>query len=232
MPSSFVKEWRVHTVVDHYHAVMASLQEAAVSYHSLVSWVPQLVAVSKTVEAERIRLLLEAGHRVFGENRVQEAQQKWPALKETYPDIELHLIGPLQTNKVREAVALFDVIQTVDRLKLAEALRQEMDKRQRELPCLIQVNTGEEEQKAGIFPGEADGFIAHCREKLKLNIQGLMVIPPVEDNPAMHFALLKKLADNHHLPQLSMGMSQDYQLAAAMGATYVRVGSAVFGARN
>jgi len=191
-----------------------------------------LIAVSKTFDADEIRPVLEAGQRVLGENRVQEAMLKWPGLREEYPDVELHLIGPLQSNKAREAVATFDVIHTVDRPKIAKALKVEMDKQGRLLPCFVQVNTGEEPQKAGVAPGEVDGFVRHCREEVGLNIVGLMCIPPVEEAPGEHFALLEKVAGRNGLAQLSMGMSADYPVAVGFGATHVRVGSAIFGSRD
>lgn len=191
-----------------------------------------LVAVSKTHGAERVRELLAVGQRVFGENRVQEAEQKFPALKGEYPDLELHLIGPLQTNKAREAVALFDVIQSVDREKLAAALAKEMARTGKRPDCYIQVNTGEEPQKAGILPADLDGFVAICRDTHKLPIVGLMCIPPVDEEPALHFALLAKMAARHGLAKVSMGMSADYVSAVKLGATHVRVGSALFGARS
>lgn len=190
-----------------------------------------LVAVGKGHPAERSRAVLAAGHRVFGENRVQEAEGKWPALKAEYPDTQLHLIGPLQTNKVRHAVALFDVIETVDRPRLAEALAREFEKSGRALPCYIQVNTGAEPQKAGILPEEADAFIERCRGELGLPVQGLMCIPPVDEEPSLHFALLREIARRHGLAGLSMGMSADYRIAIAFGATLVRVGTAIFGTR-
>jgi len=190
-----------------------------------------LVAVSKTHGAERVRELLEVGHRVFGENRVQEAEGKFPELKAAYPDLELHLIGPLQTNKARDAVALFDVIQSVDRDRLAAALVKEMEKLGRRPACYIQVNTGEEPQKAGILPKDLDAFVAQCRDQYKLPVVGLMCIPPVDEEPALHFALLAKMAARNGLTKLSMGMSADYETAVRMGATHVRVGSALFGAR-
>lgn len=192
----------------------------------------KLIAVSKTYSADDILPLLEAGHRVFGENRVQEAQAKWPELKEQYPDIELHLIGPLQSNKAADAVALFDVIHTIDRLKIAKALAKEMQAQSRAPQLLVQVNTGEEEQKAGISPGEAVSFVAECRETHGLKIQGLMAIPPFDENPGPHFALLRKLAKKCDVAELSMGMSGDFETAIAFGATMVRVGSAIFGARS
>jgi PLP dependent protein len=189
----------------------------------------RLVAVTKTHGADRIRPLLAAGHRIFGENRVQEAQGKWPALKEEFPDIELHLIGPLQTNKLRDALALFDVIQTLDRPKLAHALKIEAERGERIPDLLIQVNTGEEPQKAGVAPGDAPGLIALARG---LPVKGLMCIPPADAAPAPHFALLAKIAGEHGLPLLSMGMSADFEIAIRFGATHVRVGQALFGARN
>ncbi len=190
-----------------------------------------LVAVSKVHGPERIRPALAAGHRVFGENRVQEAHTKWPPLKADYPDGELHLIGPLQTNKVREAVALFDVIQTVDRPKLARCLAEEIARSGRHPALLVQVNTGAEPQKAGVLPDHADEFLAQCREEFGLTVRGLMAIPPVDEEPAPHFALLRDMADRHGLDWVSMGMSHDYHLAVRFGATHVRVGSAIFGER-
>ncbi len=190
-----------------------------------------LVAVSKTFDAETIRPVIEAGQRVFGENRVQEAQGKWPALKGDFPDIELHLIGPLQSNKAKEAVALFDVIETVDREKIAAELAKEMAKQNRVLRLYVQVNTGSEPQKAGIEPTEAVAFVQRCRNIYGLAIEGLMCIPPADENPGPHFALLEKLAREAGVAKLSMGMSGDYELAIAFGATGVRVGSAIFGSR-
>lgn len=190
-----------------------------------------LVAVSKTHGADRVRELLDAGQRVFGENRVQEAQEKFPSLKTEYPDLELHLIGPLQTNKVRDAVTLFDVIQSVDRDKLAAALAKEMDRTGRRPTCYIQVNTGEEPQKAGVLPNDVDAFVASCRETHRLPVVGLMCIPPVDEEPSLHFALLAKMADRNGLPVVSMGMSADYETAVRLGATHVRVGTALFGHR-
>jgi len=190
-----------------------------------------LVAVSKTMPETGVREALTAGQRLFGENRVQEAQGKFPALKQEYPDLELHLIGPLQTNKVKEAVALFDVIQTLDRPKLADALAQERDKIGKCPRLFLQVNTGEEPQKAGVLPREAASLIAQAR-KLELPLEGLMCIPPADDDAAPHFAFLAKLARDHGLTQLSMGMSDDFELAVKFGATHVRVGTAIFGARQ
>jgi pyridoxal phosphate enzyme (YggS family) len=193
---------------------------------------PHIVAVSKYHTIERITPLLIAKHRIFGENRVQEAEEKWPQLKNTYNDIELHLIGPLQTNKVKDAVRLFNVIETIDRPKLAKAIAKELENTDKKIECYIQINTGEEEQKAGILPKDADCFIKDCVEELKLPIVGLMCIPPVDEDPAQHFALLKKIAKRHDLPKLSMGMSGDFELATALGATHVRVGTAIFGERD
>ena len=189
-----------------------------------------LVAVSKTHDGPRILPALEAGHRVFGENRVQEAQGKWPALKERFGDIELHLIGPLQTNKAREAVALFDVIESIDRERLVDALAKEVEKQGRHPACFIQVNTGEEPQKAGCLPEETDALVAQARAA-GLNVVGLMCIPPVEEEPSHHFALLAEIARRNGLDRLSMGMSGDYAVAVAFGATHVRVGTAIFGHR-
>nr|WP_192258231.1 YggS family pyridoxal phosphate-dependent enzyme [Mesorhizobium silamurunense] len=190
-----------------------------------------LVAVSKTFAAEDIRPVIEAGQRVFGENRVQEAQGKWPALREAFPDIELHLIGPLQSNKAKEAVALFDVIETVDREKIAAELANETARQGRAPKLYVQVNTGSEPQKAGIEPREAVAFVKRCREVHGLAIEGLMCIPPADENPGPHFALLEKIAREAGVAKLSMGMSGDYETAIAFGATSVRVGSAIFGSR-
>lgn len=190
-----------------------------------------LVAVSKTFDADAIRPVIEAGQRVFGENRVQEAQGKWPGLKAEYPGIVLHLIGPLQSNKAKDAVALFDVIETVDREKIAAELAKEIASQGRRPQLYVQVNTGLEEQKAGIDPRDAVAFVARCRDVHKLAIAGLMCIPPADENPGPHFALLQKLARQAGVLTLSMGMSGDYETAIAFGATNVRVGSAIFGNR-
>ncbi|MGJ0391256.1 MAG: YggS family pyridoxal phosphate-dependent enzyme [Methylocystis sp.] len=191
-----------------------------------------LVCVTKTFPAEDAAPLLEAGHRVFGENRVQEAMGKWPGLRETFPGIELHLIGPLQSNKTKEAVETFDVIQSVDREKIAQALAEEMKKQGKHLRLFVQVNTGAEPQKAGVLPQEADAFIALCRQKYGLEISGLMCVPPVDEQASPHFALLADIAKRNGVAELSMGMSSDYELAIQLGATYVRVGSAIMGARE
>jgi pyridoxal phosphate enzyme (YggS family) len=190
-----------------------------------------LVAVSKTFDADVIAPVIEAGQRVFGENRVQEAKAKWPGLMSAYPGIALHLIGPLQSNKAKEAVALFDAIHSVDRPSICEALAKAFDSQERRPQLFVQLNTGEEPQKAGVAPAEADSFIASCREKYRLPICGLMCIPPVNDAPAPHFALTAKIAARNGLNNLSMGMSADFAIAIAFGATHVRVGSAIFGKR-
>jgi pyridoxal phosphate enzyme (YggS family) len=190
-----------------------------------------LIAVSKTFGADDILPTLAAGQRLFGENRVQETKAKWPDLRARYPDVELHLIGPLQSNKTKEAVQLFDAIHTIDRPKIAKAIADEQQRQGKRLKLFIEVNTGEEPQKAGIVPKETAAFLAHCRRDLGLEISGLMCIPPVEEEAAVHFAFLAKLAGDLGLPELSMGMSSDFETAASFGATYVRVGSAIFGAR-
>ena len=192
----------------------------------------QLIAVSKTFSADQIEPALLAGHRVFGENRVQESQQKWPGLKQKYPDTELHLIGPLQSNKASDAVELFDVIHTIDRDKIAKAIAWEMAKQERNPKLFVQVNTGMEEQKAGVDPDKVAEFVALCRSKHGLTISGLMCIPPFDDNPGPHFALLRKLAVEAGVEELSMGMSGDFKTAIEFGSTSVRVGSAIFGARG
>ena len=191
-----------------------------------------LVAVSKRQPDDRIHAALTAGQRVFGENRVQEANGRWAHRRDFYADLKLHLIGPLQTNKVSDAVTLFDVIEVVDRPKLAIALGVEMIRQNRQLECYIQVNTGEEEQKSGITPEKADDFIVYCRDKAKLKITGLMCIPPVYEEASMHFALLKTIADRNCISNLSMGMSGDFETAIAFGASSVRIGSAIFGLRE
>lgn len=219
------------TATDRLATVIADIRSAETE-HGREAGAVTLIAVSKTFEADDIRPVLVAGQRVFGENRVQEAMGKWPALRHDFAGIELHLIGPLQSNKAKEAVATFDVIHTIDREKIARALKDEMTAQGRDLPCFIQVNTGEEPQKAGIAPKEADGFIRLCREDIGLNVIGLMCIPPVEEAPGPHFALLQKIAIRNSLSQLSMGMSADYETAVSFGATHVRVGSAIFGGRG
>ncbi|MGE0282862.1 MAG: YggS family pyridoxal phosphate-dependent enzyme [Rhizobiaceae bacterium] len=211
-------------------AVKARISKAEADARRLSGSVT-LVAVSKTFDADDIRPVIEAGQRVFGENRVQEAQGKWPDLRAEFADIKLHLIGPLQSNKAKEAVALFDVIETVDREKIAVELAREMAKQGRALQLYVQVNTGLEEQKAGIDPREAVAFVQRCREVHGLAIEGLMCIPPFDENPGPHFALLEKLAREARVEKLSMGMSGDYETAVTFGATNVRVGSAIFGSR-
>jgi len=218
-------------IASNLETVRAAIEHAAVANGREPASIA-LVAVSKTIPAPPIEAAIEAGQRVFGENRVQEAQAKYPALREAFPDLVLHLIGPLQTNKVRDAVSLFDVIESIDRLRLAEALAKEMERSGRRLPCLIEVNTGEEPQKAGIFPADADAFIVECRDRLGLPIDGLMCVPPLDEEPALHFALLREIARRTGLSLLSMGMSADFEKAIRFGATHVRVGSAIFGARG
>ena len=190
----------------------------------------RLIAVSKKQPLERVHQVLAEGHRLFGENMVQEAAGKWPAFREEFGEIEVHLIGPLQSNKVKQAVGLFDAIHSVDRAKLARKIASEIQAQGRTPELFIQVNTGEEPQKAGVLPADADAFIAECRG-MDLTINGLMVIPPVDEEPALHFALLRKIAERNGLQGLSMGMSSDFETAIALGATHVRVGSAIFGER-
>ena len=193
-----------------------------------------LVAVTKGHGEQHIVPVLEAGHRMFGENRVQDAKAKWPPLRQRFPEVELHLIGPLQTNKVRDALDLFDVIETLDRPRLADALKAEIDKRGagRTTRLFVEVNTGEEAQKAGVAPKDVAGFVTHCRDGLGLPVVGLMCIPPLDEEPALHFALLKKLASECRLADLSMGMSADFETAIRFGATHVRIGTAIFGERS
>ncbi|WP_134500828.1 YggS family pyridoxal phosphate-dependent enzyme [Microvirga pakistanensis] len=210
--------------------VQEAIRRAASDYDRDPSGIT-LVAVSKTFPAEAVEPVLAAGQRVFGENYVQEAKAKWPTLRERYPDVELHMIGPLQSNKAREAVELFDVIHTLDRPSLAEALAKEIAQQGRTPRLLVQVNTGEEPQKGGVIPAEVDAFLEACRARYGLAIEGLMCIPPAEDPPSPHFALLNTIAKRHGLTTLSMGMSADFDAAIQLGATHVRVGSAIFGAR-
>jgi len=191
-----------------------------------------LIAVSKTHDEGAIVPVLEAGHRIFGENRVQEAKAKWPALRARYDGIELHLIGPLQSNKAREAVELFDAIHSLDRAKLADALKEECERAGKTPLLFVQVNTGEESQKAGVAPKDVEGFVRYCRETAALPVAGLMCIPPADEPPAPHFALLAKIAKENGLSLLSMGMSADFETAIKFGATHVRVGSAIFGERT
>lgn len=219
-------------VVAQLHEVKSRIL-AAEKASGLASGAAKLVAVSKTYDGDAIWPTIEAGQRVFGENRVQEAMGKWPALRAGFGSeaIELHLIGPLQSNKAKEAVATFDVIETVDRDKIAGALAEEMQKQGRSLPCFIQVNTGNETQKAGVGPDKTLDFVARCKEVHGLDIVGLMCIPPFDEYPSEHFSTLNRLADKASLPMRSMGMSGDYEAAIAAGATHVRVGSAIFGTR-
>jgi len=191
----------------------------------------QLIAVSKVQPNKRVLNVLEQGHKIFGENKVQEANGKWPMFREKFSNVKIHLIGPLQSNKVKQAVALFDAIHTVDRLKLAQKLSNEVQIQGKAPEMFIQINTGKEKQKSGIVPSEADQFISDCIS-LDLPIKGLMVIPPINDEPTLHFGLLRKIAHRNGLTGLSMGMSSDFESAIAMGATHVRVGSAIFGERN
>ena len=196
-----------------------------------ISETVEIIAISKKHSVASIERALAAGHRSFGENRVQEAQEKWPALKAKYPDVTLHLVGPLQSNKAADAIALFDVIHTIDRMKIAKAVAAESEKQGRLLRSLSQVNTGEEPQKSGIPPQEIEKFISDLKNDLSMKIEGLMCIPPINEPPAPHFALLAKFANRYGLKHLSMGMSSDYEVAAQLGATMVRVGTAVFGKR-
>jgi pyridoxal phosphate enzyme (YggS family) len=216
------------STVERYHEILARIAKSA---EDAGKSAPQLVAVTKTFSGDEVRPVIEAGHRVFGENRVQEAEGKWPALRAEFPDIELRLIGPLQSNKAEDAVALFDVIETVDREKIARALKAEMDRQGRSPRLYVQINTGLEPQKAGVAPDDAPAFLSFCRNDLGLAIEGLMCIPPADENPGPHFALLAKLARENGVDKLSMGMSGDFEIATAMGATSVRVGSAIFGSR-
>ncbi|WP_025300346.1 YggS family pyridoxal phosphate-dependent enzyme [Candidatus Endolissoclinum faulkneri] len=187
-----------------------------------------LIAVSKGQQLEKIEAALITGQRVFAENRIQEAESKWLDYRARYDNVELHLICPLQTNKIRKAVKIFDVIQTIDHQKLAWEIAKEMEKQDRRLACYIQVNTGEEKHKAGVNPSSSDGFITECRDKLGLNIVGLMCIPPVNDNPILHFAMLREIAKRNNITNLSMGMSNDFEKAVKMGATHIRIGRAIF----
>jgi pyridoxal phosphate enzyme (YggS family) len=191
-----------------------------------------LVAISKTFPAEAITPVIEEGQRVFGENRVQETQAKWPALRERYSGIELHLVGPLQSNKAKEAITLFDAIHAVDRPSLCAALAKEIQKQGRQPKLFVEINTGAEPQKAGVLPENADAFLKECRDSYGLTISGVMCIPPAEEPPAPHFALTKKIADRNGLELVSMGMSADFDIAIRFGATHVRVGSAIFGTRE
>ena len=217
-------------LLERYNQVLENIKQASSeSIHKNTN--VELIAVSKTYHSDAIIPLLDNGHIHFGENKIQEAEEKWPELKQHYPQTVLHLIGPLQSNKAKNAVALFDVIQTVDRLKIAQFIARECDKQDRKPGIFIQINTGEEPQKAGIPPIEADAFITEVRDTIGLSVQGLMCIPPVDQQPSPHFALLAKIAERNGISGLSMGMSSDYETAIRLGATHVRVGSAIFGAR-
>ena len=218
-------------LVRNLKAVQATISQAAIDAGRNPRDI-RLIGVSKQQPEDRIDASLAAGLRVFGENRVQEAEVRWLKRKNTFPDLEIHLIGPLQTNKVRSAVRLFDVIQTVDRERLAHTLGRVMAEEGRNLPCFVQVNTGEEEQKAGISTSDAEAFVRTCIDKYALNIVGLMCIPPAKDVAAPHFAFLQQMANQLNLPYTSMGMSGDYSAAVELGATHVRVGSAIFGNRT
>lgn len=215
---------------ENFDFVVAQCQKAAKNSGRAPDQI-NLVAVTKTFQSDDIEPVLEKGHRFFGENRVQEAAKKWPELKQKYSNIELHLIGPLQSNKAGEAVALFDVIETIDRDKIAVVIAKEIKKQGKTPDLFVQINTGEETQKAGIAPAEAASFITRCQQEYGLKISGLMCIPPFDENPGPHFALLAKLAREAGLKNLSMGMSGDFETAIQMGATHIRVGSAIFGSR-
>ena len=218
-----------HTSAQNYQNILSEMKSHS-QKHSVE--MPNLVCVSKTYDADAIQPVIDEGARIFGENRIQEAQGKWPKLKEKIPEIELHLIGPLQSNKTKEAVELFDCIQTVDRQKIAKAIAKEMKAQDKTLKLFVQVNTGSEPQKAGILPNEALDFVKYCQNDLELEIEGLMCIPPFDENPGPHFALLRKLASEASIEKLSMGMSADYLTAVEFNATHVRVGSGIFGARD
>ena len=191
----------------------------------------EILAISKKQPLERLVAALNANHKIFGENKVQEAVNKWPVLKKKYHNIELHLVGPLQSNKVKNAISIFDFIQTVDREKIAKALKEEEENLEKKISYMMQINTGEEAQKSGIMPDNADDFFKYCKEDLKLNIKGLMCIPPYGEDPSIHFAYLKKKKIEYKVPYLSMGMSEDYEKAITFGATHIRIGTAIFGER-
>jgi pyridoxal phosphate enzyme (YggS family) len=230
MTQSQDKELR-QTLEQRLNSVKEQIKKAAIEARRYPDDV-RLIAVGKTFDAEAMIPAIEAGQRLFGENRVQEAKSKWPELKDRFPDLELHLIGPMQSNKVKDAVSLFDVIHTIDRPKIARAVCQEMKRTGRKPKLLVQINTGEEPQKSGVLPIEADNFVGMCKEELGLEICGLMCIPPLDEEPSLHFALLQKMAEKLDLPELSMGMSGDFEKAIMFGATYVRVGTSIFGCRR
>jgi hypothetical protein len=216
-----------HDALQNTQTTLATLQETA----PLAARDVNIIAVSKRQPEERVDAMLRAGHRSFGENRLQEAVQRWQHKKTDYPDLTLHYLGPLQTNKADEVVAFFDSIHSLDRPKLAHSLAKSMAKHQRRIPCFVQVNTGKEPQKAGILPDDLADFIALCRDELQLPVIGLMCLPPANANPAPHFAWLREQARHHNLPRLSMGMSNDWPAAIRMGATDIRLGTALFGPR-
>jgi pyridoxal phosphate enzyme (YggS family) len=217
-------------IIKNYQEVIKDIEDLK-TYHNKTSDKICLVAVTKTYDLDYIKPIIDQGHCVFGENKVQEAIKKWNDIKKEKTDLKLHLIGPLQTNKVKEAVELFDVIETVDREKLAKKIKDETIKTGKNIECYIQINTGDEPQKSGISPSKSDEFISYCINELSLNITGLMCIPPFDEEASAHFAFLSKIAKKHGLKILSMGMSSDYDLAIQQGATHIRVGSKIFGAR-
>tara|TARA_R110001592_G_scaffold3525_8_gene19859 strand:+ start:25224 stop:25904 length:681 start_codon:yes stop_codon:yes gene_type:complete len=219
------------SIKENINQIRTQIEKAAAPWGRAVDDI-HLIAVSKKQPPEKIQAALDAGQRLFGENRVQEAAEHWAQIKPAYPDVKLHLIGPLQTNKINDAIALFDVIETLDREKLARKLGAALQNQGKTLPCFIQVNTGAEEQKAGITTAELPDFLNFCRTDCALDVRGLMCIPPVEEPAALHFALLQKLAKAHDLPDLSMGMSSDFEKAIPLGATYIRVGTGIFGERQ
>lgn len=218
------------SVIENLKNINETIHETATSWKREPADI-NLIAVSKRQSQDSIQSAIDAGHRLFGENRVQEAHEHWADIKPSYPDLKLHLIGPLQTNKINEAIKLFDVIQTVDREKFAQKLGTALQNEGKKTPCFIQVNIGEEDQKSGILPQDLPPFLDFCRHDCNLNIQGLMCIPPVDEPAALYFALLQKMAKTHNLEHLSMGMSADYEKAIPLGATYIRVGTAIFGER-
>jgi pyridoxal phosphate enzyme (YggS family) len=217
--------------LEHYISIKADISKAK-EQALLTSGEVELIAVSKHQPIEKIVSLLDVGHRHFGENRIQELVEKWPNLKQKYPETVLHIIGALQTNKVKDAVKYGDIIHSLDRISLAETLAKEMKKQEKNLPCFVQVNIGDEEQKSGILPHETKAFVEKCCNELGLSVIGLMCLPPADLSPAPYFALLRKLAEKCDLNQLSMGMSNDFEEAIAFGSTHVRIGTALFGARD
>lgn len=219
------------SVAENLKNIQTKIQKTADQWNRSVDDI-HLLAVSKKQSMENIQAAINAGHRAFGENRVQEAQEHWVDLKPGYPNLKLHLIGPLQTNKIKDAIQLFDMIHTVDREKLARKLGDALKEAEKSIPCLIQVNIGEEEQKSGIDPKELPEFLEFCRKDCAIDIRGLMCIPPIDEPTALFFALLQKMAKEHNLPELSMGMSSDFEKAISLGATYIRVGTQIFGERQ